>query len=59
MLQAFHEMHAKMTRNTQQIKVADAQMETLKRKMAHTHLVDQEMSTLHPDTRVYLGVGRM
>lgn len=48
-----------MIQTTQQLKVSDSQVETLKRKIAHTKLVDQEISALPEETRVYEGVGRM
>ena len=52
-------MQMKMIGTTQQLRVADSQVETLKRKIHHTRLVDQEISTLPEDTRVYQGIGRM
>lgn len=59
LLKAFQEMQVKMIQTSQQLKVADQQVETHKRKVQHSRLVDQEISTLPEDTRVYEGVGRM
>ncbi|XP_076452093.1 prefoldin subunit 1-like [Babylonia areolata] len=56
---AFQELQLKMIQTTQQLKVADNQVETLKRKIQHTRLVDQEICALPDDTPVYQGVGRM
>jgi prefoldin subunit 1 len=59
MLQAFQDLQMKMIQTTQQMKIAEAQVETLKRKIAHARLVDQEVAALPEDTKVYQGVGRM
>ncbi|XP_046551735.1 prefoldin subunit 1-like [Haliotis rubra] len=56
---AFQEMQSKMIATTQQLKISDAQIETLKRTMAHSKLVDSEISQLPGGIRVYEGVGRM
>ncbi|KAL8577918.1 hypothetical protein ACOMHN_011914 [Nucella lapillus] len=56
---AFQELQLKMIQTTQQLKVADNQVETLKRKIHHTRLVDKEISALPEDTPVYQGIGRM
>ncbi|KAK7111465.1 prefoldin subunit 1-like [Littorina saxatilis] len=56
---AFQEMQMKMVQTTQQLKVADSQVETLKRKMQHSRLVDRELTEIPEDTRVYQGIGRM
>ncbi|XP_046354993.1 prefoldin subunit 1-like [Haliotis cracherodii] len=56
---AFQEMQSKMITTTQQLKISDAQIETLKRTMAHSKLVDTEISQLPGGIRVYEGVGRM
>ena len=48
-----------MITTTQQIKVSDAQVDTLKRTIQHSKLVDQEIASLPVSTRTYEGVGRM
>ena len=48
-----------MITTSQQLKVSDAQIETLKRSMQHSTLVEKELSRLPEDTKVYEGVGRM
>lgn len=48
-----------MITTTQQIKISDVQIDTLKRSIQHSKLVDQEISSLPPSTRMYEGVGRM
>ncbi|XP_041365041.1 prefoldin subunit 1-like isoform X2 [Gigantopelta aegis] len=48
-----------MVTTTQQLKISDAQVETLKRQMAHSKLVISEISQLPDDVRVFEGVGRM
>ncbi|KAL5018911.1 hypothetical protein ScPMuIL_004633 [Solemya velum] len=56
---AFQVLQAKMINTTQQLKISDAQIESLKRTIQHSKLVDHEISTLPEDTRVYEGAGRM
>ncbi|XP_060605262.1 prefoldin subunit 1-like [Ruditapes philippinarum] len=56
---AFQELQGKLINTTQQLKVSDAQIETLKRSIQHSMLVEKEISRLPEDTRVYEGVGRM
>ena len=48
-----------MITTTQQLKLSDAQIETLKRSMQHSALVEKELSRLPDDIKVYEGVGRM
>ena len=57
--QALQELQGKMITTTQQLKVSDAQIETLKRSIQHSTLVEKELSRLPENTRVYEGVGRM
>ncbi|XP_069124274.1 prefoldin subunit 1-like isoform X1 [Argopecten irradians] len=57
--QAFQELQTKMINTTQQIKLSNAQIDTLKRTVQHSKLVDQEITSLPPSTRTYEGVGRM
>lgn len=56
---AFQELQGKLITTTQQLKVSDAQIETLKRSIQHSVLVEKELDKLPPDTKVYEGVGRM
>ncbi|XP_041365040.1 prefoldin subunit 1-like isoform X1 [Gigantopelta aegis] len=56
---AFQGLQNKMVTTTQQLKISDAQVETLKRQMAHSKLVISEISQLPDDVRVFEGVGRM
>lgn len=56
---AFQELQTKMITTRQQLKFSDAQVETLKRQITHSKLLDQEISILPEDTRTYEGVGRM
>ena len=58
-LQALQELQGKMITTSQQLKVSDAQIETLKRSIQHSTLVEKELSRLPEDTKVYEGVGRM
>lgn len=48
-----------MIQTTQQLKISDAQIESLKHQIAHSKLVDQEIAGLPADTKTYEGVGRM
>jgi len=57
--QAFQELQAKMLSTTQQLKIADFQIEQLKRQIVHSKLVEKEMDSLPKDVRTYEGVGRM
>ncbi|PVD38053.1 hypothetical protein C0Q70_00663 [Pomacea canaliculata] len=52
-------MQIKKIQTSQQLKIADQQVEALKRKIAHSQLVDKEIASLPEETRVYEGVGRM
>ncbi|GAB1605079.1 prefoldin subunit 1 isoform X1 [Argonauta hians] len=56
---AFQELQSKMIATRQQLKMSDAQIETLKRQKAHAKVLDQEISNLPTDIRTYEGVGRM
>lgn len=48
-----------MIATTQQMKISDAQIDTLKRSIQHSALVEKELGRLPENTRVYEGVGRM
>jgi len=56
---AFQELQIKMISTTQQLKIADLQMEQLKRQITHTKLVEKEVESLPKDTKTYEGIGRM
>ncbi|KAL4239550.1 Prefoldin subunit 1 [Mactra antiquata] len=56
---AFQELQGKLIATTQQLKLSDAQIETLKRTKQHSLLVEKELDRLPENTRVYEGVGRM
>uniref|UniRef100_T1IU19 Prefoldin subunit 1 n=1 Tax=Strigamia maritima TaxID=126957 RepID=T1IU19_STRMM len=56
---AFQELQTKTIESTQKIKIADIQVEGLRRSIQHSKLTDQEISTLPADVRTYEGVGRM
>jgi len=58
-MQAFQELQAKMVSTTQQLKIADFQIEQLKRQIIHTKLVEKEIDSLPKDVRTYEGIGRM
>jgi len=59
LLQAFQELQTKMVSTTQQLKIADFQVEQLKRQIVHAKLVEKEIESLPKDVRTYEGVGRM
>jgi len=48
-----------MVSTTQQLKIADFQIEQLKRQVVHAKLVEKELGSLPKDIRTYEGVGRM
>jgi len=48
-----------MVSTTQQLKIADFQIEQLKRQIVHAKLVEKEVDSLPKDVRTYEGVGRM
>ena len=48
-----------MISTTQQLKIADMQMEQLKQQIVHTKLVQKEIESVPQETRTYEGVGRM
>ena len=57
--QAFGELQQKMVETSQKLKLADMQIETLKRSMTHAQLTDKEISQLPSETKMYESVGRM
>ncbi|XP_030835241.1 prefoldin subunit 1 [Strongylocentrotus purpuratus] len=56
---AFQEQQIRMIETTQQLKIADMQVEQLKRKQQHCRLTAAELGALPGETRVFEGVGRM
>lgn len=48
-----------MIETSQKLKLADMQIETLKRSMTHAQLTDKEISQLPSETKMYESVGRM
>nr|CAG4635224.1 EOG090X0LK7 [Alona affinis] len=48
-----------MVETSQKLKLADMQIETLKRNMIHAQLTDKEISQLPAETKTYESVGRM
>lgn len=57
--QAFQELQAKMIETKQKIKMADIQIDQLKRQKTHSELTEKEILGLKPNTRTYEGIGRM
>ncbi|KAG8221968.1 hypothetical protein J437_LFUL007809, partial [Ladona fulva] len=56
---AFTDLQQKMQETTQKIKLADVQIEALKRAIHHSQLTHRELAALPSDTNAYLSVGRM
>lgn len=56
---AFMELQAKLVENRQKMKLADMQIENLKRTITHSELTEAEIKALPQETRVYESVGRM
>lgn len=56
---AFMELQSKMVDTKQKLKMADLQIESLKRTITHSGLTEQEIGTLPEETRLYESVGRM
>lgn len=48
-----------MVETSQKLKLADLQIETLKRSITHSQLTDKEIGQLPNDTKTYESVGRM
>ena len=48
-----------MVETSQKLKLADLQIETLKRSITHAQLTDKEISQLPTETKTYESVGRM
>merc|ERR1711997_528685 len=56
---AFVELQTKMVDSKQKMKMADLQIENLKRSITHTELTGAELKNLPEETRLYESVGRM
>ena len=56
---AFMELQTKMLDSKQKMKMADMQIENLKRSITHTELTSSELKSLPQNTRLYESVGRM
>ena len=56
---AFMELQSKMLDAKQKMKMADIQIESLKRSITHTELTSTELKSLPENTRLYESVGRM
>ncbi|XP_018321747.1 prefoldin subunit 1 [Agrilus planipennis] len=56
---AFAELQEKAIDTTQKLKLADLQIESLKRMKQHSILTEREISTLDNDTKTFESVGRM
>ncbi|XP_071440326.1 prefoldin subunit 1 [Hetaerina americana] len=56
---AFTDLQQKMQETSQKIKLADVQIDSLKRAIHHSQLTDKEVTALPGETNTYLSVGRM
>ncbi|KAJ1522388.1 hypothetical protein ONE63_002676 [Megalurothrips usitatus] len=56
---AFAELQHKMTDTAQKLKIADIQIEGLKKSKMHTELTVKELKSMPPNTNTYESVGRM
>ncbi|XP_054016365.1 prefoldin subunit 1 [Hylaeus anthracinus] len=56
---AFSQLHEKMIDTTQKLKLADIQIEKLKRSKQRAELTVKEVSSYPADTKTYEPVGRM
>jgi len=56
---AFTELQSKMQETNQKLRIADVQVESLKKQIVHAQLTDKEIESLGENTRVYESVGRM
>jgi len=57
--QAFSKLHEKMVDTKQKLKLADMQIEKLRRTKQRAELTTKEIASLPEDTRMYESVGRM
>lgn len=56
---AFVELQAQMNDTNQKLRIADVQVEGLKKLIVHSQLTDTEIQSLGSDVRVFESVGRM
>merc|ERR1712007_95238 len=56
---AFGELQQKMVETSQKLKLADIQIDSLKRTITHAQLTDKEIGLLPAETRTYESLGRM
>ncbi|KAK8738564.1 hypothetical protein OTU49_003939 [Cherax quadricarinatus] len=56
---AFMELQGKMQETNQKLRIADVQVESLKKQIVHAQLTDKEIQSLGENTRVYESVGRI
>jgi len=56
---AFVELQQKMIETSEQLRIADLQIEGLKRNKQHAEITEREISSLDPKTNTYESVGRM
>ncbi|KAK4876774.1 hypothetical protein RN001_009280 [Aquatica leii] len=56
---AFSELQLKAIETAQQLKLADIQIDSLKRSKQHAALTEREISSLDTNTKTYDSVGRM
>jgi prefoldin subunit 1 len=56
---AFVELQSKMVETKQNMRLADLQIENLKRNITHAGLTETEISALPEETRVFESVGRV
>lgn len=59
LLQAFQELQGKVVFTQKQLKVNDAQIESLRRQNQHSSIVKTEVASLSDTTPTYQSVGRM
>jgi len=56
---AFTELQSQMNETNQKLRIADVQVDGLKKQIVHAQLTDAELQELGSDVRVYASVGRM
>ncbi|KAL7638634.1 UNVERIFIED_CONTAM: hypothetical protein RMT77_011206 [Armadillidium vulgare] len=56
---AFIELQGKVQETNQKLRIADVQIDSLKKQITHAQLTDKEIQNLGASTRVYESIGRM
>ncbi|XP_026478436.1 prefoldin subunit 1 [Ctenocephalides felis] len=56
---AFTELQEKMIETSQKLRIADIQIENLKKSKQHSEITEREISSLAPGTKTYESIGRM